>query len=52
MNKSSFPYVLKEVYNTSLYWKCVIRKNLMTNIFKDVFIFPAEDIQEITPGRE
>ena len=26
MNKSNSPYMMKEVYNTGLYWKCAIRK--------------------------
>ena len=54
---------MKYVYNTRLYWKCIIRKvnksflNLLdwnrTSIVKDIFMISTEDMQKkTTPGRE
>ena len=50
---------MKEVYNTSLYWKCVIRQvnkfflklldSHTTYIVKDIFVFPTESIQKNNP---
>ena len=48
---------MKQAYNTHLFWKCeksikVFSKPQDSNttyIFKDIFTFPAEDIQKITP---
>ena len=48
---------MKQVYNTGIYWKCVIgkiNKNFVlkfldpntTNIVKDIFIIPTEDVQK------
>ena len=48
---------MKQVYNTRFYWKCVIgkvkkKKNVYllypntTNMIKDIFNFPTEDIQK------
>ena len=47
---------MKQVYNTHFYWKCVIgkvKKKIAyllypntTNMIKDIFNFPTEDIQK------
>lgn len=47
---------MKQVYNTRFYWKCVIgkvKKKIAyllypntTNMIKDIFNFPTEDIQK------
>ena len=59
MHKSNFPYLMKQVYNTGLYWKCVIRKinknfflkildSNTTNIVKDIFIFQQKTYKKLT----
>ena len=48
---------MKQVYNAGIYWKCVIGKiyksfvlkildSNTTNIVKDIFIIPTEDVQK------
>ena len=50
---------MKQVYNTGLYWKCVIRKinkrfflkildSNTTNIVKDIFIFQQKTYKKLT----